>query len=230
MADCCVGSQFLHCPHSHCLLRLQRHHAISLFRILFRSLLTQSLSTFSFGAIMPTSCNPCTCLYLQIEPFIFSSSNLTVGPLDPPPNFLPTCLVPWVVPYRVSSAPVGFVHNNGTAFLRQYLVHPASPPIKAPSLLVLLGRVFPMDSGLLHWRGVLCMPLHFMVWGGTLCVPVVRALCTLFPHNTTSAGPCRPDPEEDMSGLNLCHGVHLVTSHPHVVDGGVFWLPVGFVP
>ncbi len=52
-----------------------------------------------------------------------------------------------------------------------------------------------------------------------MCVPVERALRIPVPHNSTSAGPCCPDPEEDISGLHLRHGVRLATSHSPVVNG-----------
>ncbi len=39
-------------------------------------------------------------------------------------------------------------------------------------------------------------------------------------HSHLSMGPCRPDPEEDISGLPLRHGVRLATSHPPFIDGG----------
>ncbi len=155
---------------------------------------------------MPTSCGRCACLYLQFKPFKFSLSNLAKGPPDPPPNLLPTHLVPRVAPCLVSSAPTGFVHNNGTAFLRQYLAHPVSPPVMVPSPLVILGgvphgqRSVPLAGGSLH-----ASLLYGL--GGTSCVPVERALRIPVPHNTTSAGPCRPDPEEDTSGSHLRHGV-----------------------
>ena len=81
-----------------------------------------------------------------------------------------------------------------------------------------------MDSGLFHLRGVLCTPLPFMVWWvhrvslwGVPCAPV--------PQDTTSMGPRRPDPDEDISGLHLRHGVQWVTSHPPFIDGGCFGSP-----
>jgi hypothetical protein len=81
-----------------------------------------------------------------------------------------------------------------------------------------------MDSGLFHPQGVLCTPLPFMVWWvhrvslwGVPCAPV--------PQDTTSMGPRRPDPDEDISGLHLRHGVQWVTSHPPFIDGGCFGSP-----
>jgi hypothetical protein len=168
---------------------------------------------------VPTSHVRCTHLYLQFKPFNFSLSNLAMGPLDPPPNFLATHLVPQVAPCLVSSAPGWFIHDNGTAFLRQYLVHPVSSPVTAPSPLMGLGGVsheqwsIPLAGHSLHAS-------LFCGLGSTSCVPLERALCTPVHHNTISAGPSHLDHEEDISGSHLCHGVQLATLHPPVVDGG----------
>jgi hypothetical protein len=89
-----------------------------------------------FGTIMPTSQGHCTRLYFQFKPFNFSSSNLFMGLSDPPPNVLATHLVPQIMPRPVSSAPVGFIDDNGTAFLSQYLARPVPLPDTAPSLLM----------------------------------------------------------------------------------------------
>ena len=108
--------------------------------------------------------------------------------------------------------------------MSQYLTPLASSlPGTAPGPLVHLGGST-MDSGLFHQRGVLCMPLPFMVWGvpHVSLVPVGSALRAPVPQDTTSMGPCRPDPEEDISGLHLCHGVQCVTSHPPFIDGQCF--------
>jgi hypothetical protein len=59
----------------------------------------------------------------------------------------------------------------------------------------------------LPFAGHSLQPSSFYGLGGTLEVPEERALCTLVPYNTTSVGPCHPDPEEDISGLQLCHRV-----------------------
>ena len=73
-----------------------------------------------------------------------------------------------------------------------------------------------MDSGL--FRGVLHASSVYGL-GGTSCVPVGSALRPPVPQNTTSMEPRCPDPEEDISGLHLRHGVRCVTSHPRFIDG-----------
>jgi hypothetical protein len=129
-----------------------------------------------------------------------------MDPPDAPPNLLATHLVPQVVAHTVSSVPVGFVHDNGTAFLRQYLVHPASSPVTAPSPLMQLGGVLHGQlSVLLAGRSLQASSFYGL--GGTSGVPEERALHTLVPHDTTSVGPHCLDPEEDISGLHLRHGV-----------------------
>ena len=109
-----------------------------------------------------------------------------MGPQDPPPDFLPTHLVLWVPPRLFSLAHVGFIYNNGTNFMSQYLTPLASSlPGTAPGPLVHLGGCH-MDSSLFHQQGVLCTPLPFTVWGvphvslwGVPCAPL--SLKTLLP-------------------------------------------------
>ena len=96
-------------------------------------------------------------------------------------------------------------------------------PCVPPPPMRLLSRgldwgVSPMDSRLLHWQ-------PFMIWKGTLCVPGGSALHNPAPHETTFTGPCCPDPEEDISGSHLHHGVRLATSHPSFINGGNFGSP-----
>jgi hypothetical protein len=59
-----------------------------------------------------------------------------MGPPDPPADFLPTHVVLWVTPQPFSSAPMGFIQDNGTAFMSQYLTPLVSLPGTAPSPLV----------------------------------------------------------------------------------------------
>jgi hypothetical protein len=58
--------------------------------------------------------------------------------------------------------------------------------------------------------------------GRTSCVPMGSALRAPVPQDTTSVGPCWPDPEEDISGLHLRHGVWLETLHHPFIYGGRF--------
>ncbi len=215
----------MHCLHSCCSPRIQRRCAISLFGISLRSLLTQSHSTFSFGTIVPTSRSRCARIYFQFKPFNFSLSNLAMPPPDPPPNFLPTHLVPWFTSSSVSSAPVRFVHDNGTAFLRQNLAHPASIPVTVPSPLMQLAHgLWPVPLA-----GVLCMPLHFMVWG--------------VPRVSLWRGPCAPGSLMTLllRGLvarilkRICLGHTSAMGfnwHHHTLlwSMGSCWLPASFAP
>jgi hypothetical protein len=46
------------------------------------------------------------------------------------------------------------------------------------------------------------------------------------PHDTTFTGPCRSDPEKDISAeLHLCNGVQLATSHTPFFNGGQICSP-----
>ena len=92
------------------------------------------------------------------------------------------------------------------------------PPMTLLSWCLNWG-VSPMNSGLLHRQ-------PFTIWGGGSCVPGGRALHATAPHDTPFMGPCRPDPEVDISaGLHLCHGVWLSTLHPPFFNGGKIGSP-----
>ena len=126
--------------------------------------------------------------------------------LDPPQNFLPTHLVLRVAPRPFSLAPVGFIHDNGTNFMSQYLMPLASSlPGTEPGPLVHLGGI-PHGQGSVPSTGC---PLHassiYCLWG-TWCVPVGSALCTTFPQDTISMGPRCLEPEEDNSRSHRRHG------------------------
>jgi hypothetical protein len=101
----------------------------------------------------------------------------------------------------------------------QYLAHPVSSPVMAPSPLVQLGGVHHGQHSV-PFAGRSLQAFSFYGLSGTSGVPEEWALRTPVPHDTTSAGPCRPDPEEDISGLLHCHGILLETSHLPVVNGG----------
>jgi hypothetical protein len=121
-----------------------------------------------------------------------------MGPPDPPANFLPTHVVLGVTPRPFLLAPMGFIQDNHTAFMSQYLTPLASLPGTAPSLLMRLGGIS---------YGPRAAPLAAIYnLGGTACVGG-SALRAPAPHDTTFTGPHCPDPEEDISGLPLCHGV-----------------------
>ncbi len=60
-------------------------------------------------------------------------------------------------------------------------------------------------------------------------VPGGSALCAHAPHDTTYTGPRCLDPEKDISGSPLCHGVRLATSHPPFINGGHFG-SLSFIP
>ena len=49
-----------------------------------------------------------------------------MGPPDPPADFLPTHVVLWVTPRLFSSAPMGFIQDDGTSFISLYLMPLAS--------------------------------------------------------------------------------------------------------
>jgi hypothetical protein len=101
-----------------------------------------------------------------------------MGPPDPPSDFLPTHLVLRVPPRLFSSAHVGFIHDNGTHFMSQYLTPLASSqPNPTPGPLVHLGgiphgqRSVPSTGCSLHASSI-----YGLV--GTSSVPVGSALCT----------------------------------------------------
>ena len=131
-----------------------------------------------------------------------------MGPPDPPGDFLPTHSVLRVAPPPFSLAPVGFIHGNGTDFMRQYLTPLASSqPSTTPGPLVSFGGI-PHGQRFIPSPGCSlndACPIYGL--GGTSCIPEGSALRAPVPHDTTSMGPRRPDPEEDISGLHLCHGV-----------------------
>jgi hypothetical protein len=167
-----------------------------------------------------------------------------MGPPDPPANFLPTHVVLWVTPRLFSLAPMGFIQDNGTAFMSQYLTPLASLPRTAPSPLVRLGGIpygqqaAPL-AAIYNLGGTSCVPGRSALrapapydntfigprlggipygqqpapsaaiynLGGASCVPGGSALRAPAPHDTTLMGPCCPDPEEDISGSPLRHGV-----------------------
>ncbi len=104
-----------------------------------------------------------------------------MGPLGPPANFLPIHVVLWVTPQPFSLAPMGFIQDNGTAFMSQYLMPLASPPGKAPSLLVQLGGI-PYGQ----WAAPLAAIYDL---GGTSCVPGGGALHAPAPHDNNFTGP-----------------------------------------
>jgi hypothetical protein len=104
-----------------------------------------------------------------------------MGPPDPPANFLPTYVVLWVTPRPFSSAPMGFIQDNGTAFMSQYLMPLASLPGTAPSPLVRLGGI-PYGQ----WAAPSAAIYNL---GGTLCVPGGSALRAPAPHDNTFTGP-----------------------------------------
>lgn len=137
-----------------------------------------------------------------------------MGPPDPPGDFLPTHSVLRVAPPPFSSAPVGFIHDNGTDFMRQYLTPLASSqPSTTPGPLVSFGGI-PHGQRFIPSPGCSlndASPIYGL--GGTSCIPEGSALRAPVPHDTTSMGPRRPDPEEDISGSHLRHGVRCVSSH-----------------
>jgi hypothetical protein len=64
-----------------------------------------------------------------------------MGPPGPPPDFLPTHVVLSVAPLPFSWAPVGFIQDEGTNFMNQYLA-PLAPLLgTAPRRLVKLGGI-----------------------------------------------------------------------------------------
>ncbi len=58
-----------------------------------------------------------------------------MDPPDPLADFLSSHRVFWITPWLFSSAPMGFIHDDGTAFMRQYLTPLASLPGTVPSPL-----------------------------------------------------------------------------------------------
>jgi hypothetical protein len=115
-----------------------------------------------------------------------------MGPPDPPGDFLQTHLLLRVAPPPFSSAPVGFINDNGTDFMRQYLTPLASSqPSTTPGPLVSFGglshgqRFIPSPGCSLHDVS----PIYGL--GGTSCIPEGSALRAPVPHDTTSTGPRR---------------------------------------
>ncbi len=131
-----------------------------------------------------------------------------LSPPDPPPDFLPTHLVLRVAPRPFSSDLVGFIHDNGTNFMSQYLTPlSSSQPSPTPSPLVHLGGI-PHGQRSVPFPGCSLHPSSIYGLGGSSCVPVGSALHTpVHQHSTTSMGPRRPDPDEDIYVLHLQHGV-----------------------
>ncbi len=78
------------------------------------------------------------------------------------------------------------------------------------------------------WTACCSVGSHLCL-GGTACVGG-SALHAPAPHDTTFMGPPIPDPEEDISGSPLRHGVRLATSHPPFIDGGRFGSPSSSSP
>jgi hypothetical protein len=104
-----------------------------------------------------------------------------MGPSDPPADFLPTHVVLWVTPQPFSLAPMGFIQDNDTAFMSQYLMPLASLPGTAPSPLVQLG-------GIPYGQRAAALAAIYNL-GGTTCVPGGSALHAPTPHDTTFMGP-----------------------------------------
>jgi hypothetical protein len=104
-----------------------------------------------------------------------------MGPPDPPADFLPTHVVLRVTPRPFSSTPMGFIQDNGTAFMSQYLTPLASLPGTAPSPLVRLGGI-PYGQ-----QAALSAAIYDL--GGTLCVPGRSALHAPAPYDNTFTGP-----------------------------------------
>ena len=129
-----------------------------------------------------------------------------------------THLVLRVAPRPVSSAPVGFVHDNGTDFMSQYLVPPASLPDTMPSLLLPLGGI-PIGPRSVPLAGCSLRASSILYGtGGASCIPVGSALCPLVPQDTPYIGPCCLDPEEGISTR-----LHIVLK-PSFCLWGASWL------
>ncbi len=105
-----------------------------------------------------------------------------MGPPDPPADFLPTHAVLWDTPRPFSLAPMGFIQDNGTAFMSQYLTPLASLPGTAPSRLVRLG-------GIPYGQWAAPSAAIYDRWGGTSCVPGGSALHAPAPHDNNFTGP-----------------------------------------
>ena len=128
-----------------------------------------------------------------------------------------------------SSTPVGSIHDNGADFMSQYLTPlVSSQPSNTPGLLVHLGGI-PHGQQSVPSAGCSLHASSMYGLGGTSCVPCGcgECMCAPVPQDTTSMGPRHPDPEEDISGLHLRHGVRWVTSHPPFFNG---WLSAIFIP
>jgi hypothetical protein len=64
-----------------------------------------------------------------------AQSYLIMDPPDPRADFLPSHGGFWIIPQLFSLAPMGFIHDDGTAFMHQYLTPLASLLGTAPSPL-----------------------------------------------------------------------------------------------
>ena len=104
-----------------------------------------------------------------------------MGPPDSPADFLPTHVVLWVTPRPFSMASMGFIQDNGTAFMSQFLTYLVSLPGTVPSPLVRLGGI-PYGQ-----RAAPSAAIYNL--GGTLCVPGGSALHAPAPHDNTFTGP-----------------------------------------
>ena len=132
-------------------------------------------------------------------------------------------------PWPLSSARVGFIHNEGTNFMHQYLMPLASLLGTVPHPLKQLGGI-PYGQRSVQLVGRSLHGTFIYSQGGTACVLVGSALHAPVPQDTTSTGPHCPDPDEDISELHLHHGVQLVTSYPPFIDGGRFCSPSSSSP
>ncbi len=103
-----------------------------------------------------------------------------MGPPDHPAGFLPTHVVLRVTPWLFLLAPMGFIQDNGTAFMSQYLTPLASLSSTVPSPPVQLGDIP---------YGQRAAPLAAIYnLGGTSCVGG-SALNAPAPHDNTFMGP-----------------------------------------
>ena len=102
-------------------------------------------------------------------------------------------------------------------------------PCAPPPPIILLSRgldlgASPPLSGLLGRQ-------PFLIWGGGSCVPGKSARRAPAPHDAPFTGPCRPDPDGDISaGLLLPHQARPVTLHPPFFNGGRFGSPASSSP
>ena len=91
-----------------------------------------------------------------------------MDPLDPPADFLPTHMVLRVTPRPFSSAPMGFIQDDGTSFMSAYLT--------------------PLASNLPYGQRAAPSATIYDL-GGTSCVPGGSALRAPAPHDTAFTGP-----------------------------------------